>query len=127
MVESKQIEQVRDRIHRQRERLLEPDIATVDPVTGEARAFQPVERSHERGSFLAPVIRAVGRHPAIAVGVGAAVVLAGPRRSMRLVKSGLRAAAMVATVYRVATAMRGHSNDSPRDSSGSMRRQSPYF
>lgn len=102
MAEPNDIDSVRARIHRQRERLARDEPA--EAVTAEAVANGGARPFAARGSgtssFLSSVGRAIADNPGLALGIGAVVLAAGPRRVLRIARKGVRGAIVAAAAYR---------------------------
>ncbi|MFA7503698.1 MAG: hypothetical protein WCZ28_03270 [Burkholderiaceae bacterium] len=108
MVDSMEVRLLRERIQRQRERL-RPD-KPAEPVAAEslpAGKAKPLAASRQAPSTLASLGRIVAEHPALVIGLGATVLVAGPQRSIRLARRALRAAVLVVGAYRGASAVLG--------------------
>lgn len=106
MTESREIRRLRERIAHQRERLGR------DPAIGAAPATA-VPTDHERGpaeagrrtSVPATLARLLAEHPALAVGLGTVVLVAGPGRSLRLARHAVRATVLLLAAWRGASAL----------------------
>ncbi len=103
MAEPNDIDRVRARIHRQRERLARgepPEAAAAEAVPTAARPL--ATRQGAPSSILASLGRIVADHPSLAIGIGAVVLVAGPRRALRIARKGMRGAIVLTAVYRSA-------------------------
>lgn len=104
-----EIERLRARIDRQRKRLTRDD-EPAEPVAAEA---VPSSDPHLRAGRLAgrgpgsSLGRLFTEHPGLALGLGAAVLLAGPRRSLRIARGAMRGAVLVLAAYRSASSLVG--------------------
>jgi hypothetical protein len=100
MAESSEIARLREQIRQQRERLAQDE--PVEPVVAEpvvdanGRPFDPPRR----GSAFDSVVDVVREHPALAIGVGAALMVAGPRRSLRLARGAMRGGLFALAAWR---------------------------
>jgi len=113
MTDTKEIDRLLEKIHHQRQRLGRDEAAEhviVEP--GSTTATGSFAASHSRGSrrqtsVLGSIGKTVADHPALAIGVGAALMVAGPRRSLRLARQAFRGAVFVLGVYRGASSVLG--------------------
>ena len=120
------IESIRARIDRQRQRLARPErveAVVAEPVPAIVRPL--AARRSATSSTLGSLGRIVAEHPALVIGVGAAVLLAGPRRSVRLAgrsvrlaRRALRGAVFIMAAYRGASTVLGMLPSSPRGDDG---------
>jgi len=102
MVEPNDIDSVRARIHRQRERLARDEPAEAGNAevvaNGSARPF--AGRGGGTSSILTSLGRMVADNPGLALGIGAVVLAAGPRRALRIARKGIRGAIVLSAAYR---------------------------
>ncbi len=100
MAESVEIARLRERIQHQRDRMAheEPEPLAAEPVVDmEHHAFAARTR---RPSALDSVVDVVREHPAVAIGIGATLLMAGPRRSLKIARGAMRGALFMMAAYR---------------------------
>ena len=100
MAEPNDIERLRERIRRQRERLGRGEPVEVQAMPPAAARPLAVRSQPRAASPLASLARILADHPALAIGLGAFVLVAGPRRSLRLARRAVRGAIFLMAAYR---------------------------
>lgn len=101
MAEPDNIDRVRARIHRQRERLARRDDTEALDAEAVSSAARPLAtRPRATSPALASLVRIIRNHPVLAVGIGATVLIAGPGRTLRIARKGVRGAIVVMAAYR---------------------------
>lgn len=107
MAESAEIARLREHIQHQRERVAAHD-EPAEPVAAEPvadpghRAFDARSR---RPSAFDSVVDIVREHPGVAIGIGATLLVAGPRRSLKLARGAMRGALFMLATYRGVTSV----------------------
>jgi hypothetical protein len=102
MPESPEIAQLREHIRTQRSRLARdeaPEPIAAEPVA-DAGPRSLAGRPERSSSAIDTVVEVVKEYPGVALGVGAMLMFAGPRRSLRLARGAMRGALFVLATYR---------------------------
>ncbi len=104
MPDTREIERVRARIQDQRTRLSRGatvEVAEAEPVPGTNGRSLAGRMKRQSGGFS--IGRVVSEHPALVIGLGAAILVAGPRRSLALARRAVRGGLFALAAYRSAT------------------------